>query len=29
MNYGTENKYKNVLGNWWWLNSYLEVSLPK
>jgi hypothetical protein len=28
MNYKRVNTMKNSLGNWWWLNSHPEASLP-
>jgi hypothetical protein len=29
MIHGKRNTPDNSLGNWWWLNSNLEVSLPR
>jgi hypothetical protein len=29
MNGGNKIIFENFMGNWWWLNFYLEVSLPR
>ena len=29
MAYKREITMKNLLGNWWWLNSHPEASLPR
>jgi len=28
MKHNTKNTFKNSLGNWWWLYSNQEASLP-